>query len=243
MKHQYFGDVNDYRKYGLLRCLQRESSLRVAVCWMLTPGDGRTDGRFISYLSEPVKWRKYDPGLFDLLAEVVPAGRSLRHVEEKQILPGSILIDTTVPDDRTLRANYSRDVSRSVSDAAVVFFDPDNGIEVLSCPPGRKDSSKYVAWRELIATYHSGKSVLVYQHFPRRSRNAFILDVAGQLLARTGARVVTCFRTANVAFFLVSQPVHEEALTQASARVGTIWDRQIDVSVHTNSPAKSVSGA
>ena len=41
MKNQYFGDVNDYRKYGLLRVLQREANLRCVVAWMLTPDDGR----------------------------------------------------------------------------------------------------------------------------------------------------------------------------------------------------------
>src|SRR5689334_17138573 len=48
MKHQYFGDVNDYRKYGLLRSIQKEAGLRVAVCWMLTPNDGRSDGKFFT---------------------------------------------------------------------------------------------------------------------------------------------------------------------------------------------------
>ncbi|MDO8501594.1 MAG: hypothetical protein Q7S20_07100 [Gemmatimonadaceae bacterium] len=52
MKHQYFGDVNDYRKYGLLRILQQASGLRLGVCWMLTPDDTRTDGKFVAYLGD-----------------------------------------------------------------------------------------------------------------------------------------------------------------------------------------------
>jgi len=39
MKNQYFGDINDYRKYGLLRLLTDGGDIRTAVCWMLTPGD------------------------------------------------------------------------------------------------------------------------------------------------------------------------------------------------------------
>jgi hypothetical protein len=31
MKNQYFGDINDYRKYGLLRMLQSTSSGRLLV--------------------------------------------------------------------------------------------------------------------------------------------------------------------------------------------------------------------
>ncbi|CAA9432540.1 MAG: hypothetical protein AVDCRST_MAG37-733 [uncultured Rubrobacteraceae bacterium] len=50
MKNQYFGDVSDYRKYGLLRVLSSEGEISTGVCWMLTPSDGRTDGRKLEYL-------------------------------------------------------------------------------------------------------------------------------------------------------------------------------------------------
>ena len=55
MKNQYFGDINDYKKYGLLRILT-DDHMRLAVCWMLTDADHRADGKFISYLQDPVKW-------------------------------------------------------------------------------------------------------------------------------------------------------------------------------------------
>lgn len=45
MKNQYFGDINDYLKYGLLRVIAKKTGLRVAVCWMPTPDDGHTDGK------------------------------------------------------------------------------------------------------------------------------------------------------------------------------------------------------
>ena len=71
MKDQYFGDVNDYLKYGLLRALTARSRLSLAVCWMLTPDDGRTDGRFTEYLHQPERWRAHDPDLYDALYDVV----------------------------------------------------------------------------------------------------------------------------------------------------------------------------
>ncbi len=36
MKHQYVGDINDYRKYALLRALSAGGANRIGVCWMLT---------------------------------------------------------------------------------------------------------------------------------------------------------------------------------------------------------------
>lgn len=61
MKNQYFGDINDYKKYGLLRSIESASSLRLLVAWMLAPDDGSTDGEFVEYLDEPEKWENYDP--------------------------------------------------------------------------------------------------------------------------------------------------------------------------------------
>jgi hypothetical protein len=57
MKNQYVGDINDYRKYGLMRALSGYGEITTAVCWMLTPGDGRADGSFMIYLDMRVKWR------------------------------------------------------------------------------------------------------------------------------------------------------------------------------------------
>src|SRR5689334_8092434 len=128
MKHQYFGDVNDYRKYGLLRSIQKEAGLRLGVCWMLTPNDRRSDGKFISYLIEPGKWRNYDPGLFDSLSHAVTTERHLRHVREMSLLPGAILFERVVPEERGLRAEYFQDLLTSLNDCDLVFFDPDNGI-------------------------------------------------------------------------------------------------------------------
>jgi hypothetical protein len=56
LKNQYFGDVNDYRKYGLLRALSSVTGLPVGVCWLLTMDDGRSDGEFRRYLEEPVRF-------------------------------------------------------------------------------------------------------------------------------------------------------------------------------------------
>jgi len=47
MKNQYFGDVNDYRKYGLLRALQSTWDGSLLVAWMLTPDDSGRDQKAI----------------------------------------------------------------------------------------------------------------------------------------------------------------------------------------------------
>jgi hypothetical protein len=46
MKNQYFGDINDYRKYGLLRAFLSTGIGGLLVARMLTPDDGGQGGRF-----------------------------------------------------------------------------------------------------------------------------------------------------------------------------------------------------
>ena len=71
MKHQYFGDINDYRKYGLIRAIHSAGELRTLVAWMLTRDDGRTDGQTIGYLNQPDRWESFDPDLFNALRAAV----------------------------------------------------------------------------------------------------------------------------------------------------------------------------
>ena len=88
MKNQYFGDINDYRKYGLIRVLSGCGELSTGVCWMLTPDDGGSDGRKIEYLGKPEKWRLYDPALFDSLLDQIVV-RQRREVDGAAESPGS----------------------------------------------------------------------------------------------------------------------------------------------------------
>jgi len=47
MKNQYFGDINGYRKYGLLRALQSNWAGRLLVAWMLIHDDTVETGDFV----------------------------------------------------------------------------------------------------------------------------------------------------------------------------------------------------
>ncbi len=89
MKDQYFGDINDYRKYGLLRAIIRASGFGILVAWMLTPDDGSTDGKFISYLEHPSKWSFHDPVLFEKIRALLAPGlkRQVSMVESTGLLP------------------------------------------------------------------------------------------------------------------------------------------------------------
>jgi len=231
VKNHYFGDVNDYRKYGLLRVLSHETGLRCLVAWMLTPDDGRPDGRLTQYLTHPDTWRSYDPDLFDTLRAAVSV-RGIRDVDvivSSGLLPGASFFPGIVPDQLPERTQWSDHLLAASVGHDLVFLDPDNGIEVKSKPIGCKDSSKFVCWRELNALFEKGASLLVYQHYPRRPRKEFTSALAERLSRQLGINQVITFSTSNVLFLLAPQSRHEHAMRSAAESIAEKWQGQFQV--------------
>jgi hypothetical protein len=117
--------------------------------------------------------------------------------------------------------------------ADLIFFDPDNGFEVKSKPYGRKESSKFLYWREASDAYSAGHSLLVYQHFARERREAFVERIADELRSRTNAASIYSFRTPHVVFFLADRPEREETFHRQAARTALVWEGQISVQRHS----------
>ena len=208
MKDQYFGDINDYRKYGLLRSIIGDNGLRVMIAWMLTPDDGSTDGKFVSYLEQPHKWLRYDPILFEQLQGLLANGqrRRVSLIESTDLLPNAEYFSVHVPDSAPERSVWFTSLSEQAQRSELVFLDPDNGIEVKSKPYGQKGSSKYAYWREVEALWSFGKSLLIYQHFIREKRTNFIRRMLECLRAATPGSFVEAFSTSNVVFLMALQP-------------------------------------
>jgi hypothetical protein len=234
VKNQYFGDINDFKKYGLMRALSNHGEIRTVACWMLTPDDGRGDGSRIGYLSKPEEWRTLDPQLFDHLREwVLTRGvRDVRAAETSAILPNCGFAPGVLSDDAGERSRYFEgclDIARSCE---LAFFDPDNGIQVKSTLYGRRGSSKYLYWHEIERFWGGGYSLLIYQHFPRVPRDPYIESRARELIRRTGAPEVTSFRTSSVVFLLVPQEDRVEFFRGRSRVVDEVWGQQMQVAHH-----------
>jgi integrase len=241
MKNQYWGDVNDYVKYGLLRVLLA-SGLRLGVCWMLTTDDERTDGNKLAYLAHPERWRPYDPPLYDALQGAV-AGRKERDValtRRLNLLPGALYGDRLLTDDRPQRTGAMAAMLRDLASADWVFFDPDNGLEVRSAPLGRRGSRRYVYGAELEATWRGGQSVLIYQHWRRVAHPVMQAQVVAQVRRHTPGSQLHLFTTAHVLFVLATQAEHH-ALASAASQVPGAWPRQIDYHEAAQIPEPSVS--
>jgi hypothetical protein len=63
-------------------------------------------------------------------------------LEKAAILPSTVYYSPLLTDDGAERQAYFQQLWHLVQDCDLVFFDPDNGLEIKSVPYGRKNSSK-----------------------------------------------------------------------------------------------------
>lgn len=204
MKDQYVADVNDYFKYALLRTLTDGGE--TAVAWMLTPSDDRSDGQRLAYLRQPHRFAHLDPSLFEALGALIREGRrTVAAVEQAGILEGALYASDVLHDDLESRRAYFTRLWKLSAKRRFLFFDPDNGLAVASITKGRRSSAKYLFWDELNTAYRRGHSLIVYQHFPRQPRDAFVRGLASRIHALTGCPRVLAIATSHVVFVLLPQ--------------------------------------
>jgi hypothetical protein len=226
MKNQYFGDVNDYKKYGLLRRLTGNGAIKTFVCWMLTKSDNRSDGNKTAYLENPGQWRHHDPDLFDSLAKSLRSTkRDVKQAEHLRIIPRARYYPTLLYDDAESRTEYFQNMYTTAGSSDLIFFDPDNGLEVKSTQKGKRGSSKYIYWDELSQSFELGYSLLVYQHFPRVSREKYLCNLKTELARRMGIHDPVFFQTSFVLFFLLPQPRHEKHLRNCICEIDERWNK------------------
>jgi len=221
MKEQYVGDVNDYRKYALLRHLAQQGRIRIGVCWMLTPPDA---GNLRDYLKQADRWRGYDPELFDQIRAVIEQRETNRlgAIESSGIIPNARFVDALLT-DKTKRATYFEAALSDLAEADLIFFDPDNG--VAANPPNKQPrrSSKFIYLHEIAAAYERQHSILIYQHFPRVQRDQFIGKLGMELAHLSASVKLWYFRTPFAVFFLLIHPNHSAALVTAAEAVPDRW--------------------
>lgn len=238
MKNQYLGDVNDYRKYGVLRCFAL-AGFRSTLCWMLTADDGGRDGQKRTYLENAVRWRGHDPELFDALGCLMgrPKPPTVHDVCRLDLIPSAkgfaeLLEDTAAQREAffdELRANLRGDLA---------FFDPDNGVEIKSVRRGGRSSSKYVYWSELEQVYDAGLSLLVYQHLPRRPRQDVAMELVAEASRRMPGSSARCLSAGAVLYLAVIRPEHVSRADAAYAAIAQRWHPAVEA-LTASSPAAS----
>jgi hypothetical protein len=241
MKNQYFGDVKDYLTYGLLRTLQRASGLRIGVAWMLTPDSANGEGELRGYLNQPQEWQAHDPRLFADLQRVPQHGRSVQLAEQFGLIPDALYFADPLPPDAVDRQAYFQRLFETLRICQLLFFDPDNGLETKTTLRGARRSVQHLYWPEAEEAFHlRGHSLLIFQHFPRRSREVYLEERAQEFATRLGLERLEWFQTSQVVFFLAARPEHAASLLKAPEAVQSQWGRRMWPGSRVFLPTKTV---
>jgi len=226
MKNQYVGDINDYFKYSILRALAARSDRPLAVCWMLTDDDGSGDGNLTTYLDRSGEYRELDPMLFDGLRAVLASGRrEVAAIESGRLLPCAFYFGRLLEDQANARAAYFHELWAGLPDRALVFFDPDNGLEVASVGKGKRGSRRYLYLDELDRAISLGHLALVYQHFPRVRRDVYVARAFERIRERIPSADSVAIYSSRVAYLLVGEREEIRSLSDALRCVTARWDR------------------
>jgi len=238
MKNQFFGDINDYMKYGLLRILSGGKRNSASVCWMLTRDTGGPGGKKTEYLLQPDKWANFDHNLFYALHEsvIIYGERNVTRAEGDDVLSPEIFsyFKRELPRDLSERRQYFRDFLECAKSKEhdLAFFDPDNGLKTKVSPRERIRSVSFLYLDELKAAFNRGLSMLVIQFLPFAKQLEFVDRRVGQILRGLEVEEIACFRTQHAVFFLIPQAQHSEMMKERSECVNEVWHRKIRVTWH-----------
>lgn len=185
---------------------------------MLTPPDGKPEGKKTGYLDQPVTWRDYDPIVFDLLKSVSSdqGEHRLNLIEGSGIVPNATYFNDPLSDKAIERQIYFEAALDHFKQADLIFFDPDNGFERKATPKGRKYSSKFVYRDEIAAAYQQNHSIVLYQHFPMEKKEVFIPKLGTRLSAVAPDARLWCFRTPFAVFVMLVHPQNPQLLVAAA---------------------------
>ena len=132
MQNRYAGDVGDFGKIGMLRCIEKQG-IKVGVNWYLVEDESHNqDGKHVGYLQDK-KFVGLDEELRRALGSLILSNeRSVNHLEKLNLLQTDMYYhDVLKPVGsafRESRLNWHRNGLKAMSGAELVFLDPDNGL-------------------------------------------------------------------------------------------------------------------
>lgn len=214
MKDQYFGDIGDYGKYGLLRFLAKKG-IKIGVHWYLTPSDGSNDGKFTDYLFKEKnekaaeQMKIFDSKLYEILGKLVSdeETRKTSVFEDKNIIPNAMYYNTIL-NKNTKRDEWHEKALEFFKDCDLVFMDPDNGL----LGKQRKHKEKFCLPKEVYDFYKEGIDVVYYCSKGRRSNEAWeeYKTVMKQYLPDSEILVITYHKGTQRSYIFVLHPKSKE---------------------------------
>jgi hypothetical protein len=237
MQDAYAGDVGDFGKFVLLDAVARSSGgLKIGINWYYVPSPriASNDGKHTGYLDPSNgrydSFRSCSHRIFDALSGLIASrDRTVAGLEALRLLPRTTrYFSTPVPLPGKARSDWFTASMIALFACEIVFLDPDNGIQPAGLGFRERRSVKYALLDEIASYYHSGKSVIVYNHRDRSPKSRYD-ERLGMVASIPGIRAdvqIIRFRRFSVRdyLFLVQSP-HRAIIRRA---VGTLCAPPLD---------------
>lgn len=230
MKNQYFGDVGDFGKYGLLSALI-EKNLKMGINWYLTNDDCKTDGKFINYMNKK-EFIECDLELHNFLEEcILENRRNVDEIKNMSIFANCVFFNEVLEvghinalsesgriKREKLRKDWFGKSLKVLEEQDIIFFDPDNGFETRSLSRYGKDSVKYVFTNELMEIVKRGQSIVVYNHRDRSKDEDYknrMREIYSTVSDKTELRILRFSRYSVRDYLVFIQPEHRNRINSA----------------------------
>ena len=217
MQDRYAGDVGDYGKFAMLRAMEAQG-LKLGINWYRTKTAAyeiHNDGKY----RIPEKFETCDPQLSAALNTVFDSvdNRSVQKLEQTNLLQCEHYISELVPQNIADRLDWHHRALGVFQDCDLVFLDPDNGLNVKSVKLGSQKSVKYVWIDEIIDCVAAGKSVIFYNHRPRKKADIYFSEHSARLVEIGKPVYALTFprRSIRDYFIIPASPEHEAMLLAA----------------------------
>ena len=166
MQLRYLGDSHDFIKFALLCHLHDTLKVRLGVNWYLTcPKDvdrpnNQDEGQ--RHHMNGDEWRAWKKKLFyEIKNFQEPEFRSFENFRQSKFLPPDTLYNESQLKTTGDRSLWHKEAVKVLSDADLIFLDPDNGFEVPSWT--KRTRPKYATYTEARDYYALGKIVVGIQ--------------------------------------------------------------------------------
>jgi len=159
MQNKYFGDKHDFYKYLLLNHISKYYSL--GIHWCLVPdepkkNDGKKTLSKVEMEKNNTLYTILNNSKKDIKNIEIYFRKNVKYFNEKH-------------EHFYLENIYIKKSIEILKTQEVVFFDPDNGIEVLST--NNKNKFKYVSYGLLANYWKMEKTLIIYQHKDRNKES------------------------------------------------------------------------
>jgi hypothetical protein len=232
MKNRFYGDINDYIKYGILDILSKKYT-SIGINWYLTDDQhgNPKHGNDIRYLNKRDKWGICNPRILPLLEQRVIANqRNIAFCKTDGVINFQAEHADKLPDNapRSIYQNERRvwhsNALKTLNDCDLVFFDPDIGIKSrLASDPVR--ASEYCELNEITDYNWCDWLIVLFlgrlRRFKQLRKNPIVISAA-----QNGKKVMV-FLYGGMALLYISDAIQARILSQVFEE----WDTKVETKI------------